>query len=129
MLALRTQLGDQLLVRSSAGMQPTPLAQRLAGPLAQALALLDSALRTEAPFDPAASARQFRLAMSDVGELYFLPVLMRALAKAPGERWPRVTDFAEALDAAVGAGEAPASAPDTARPVSASSFALARPSR
>ncbi|MCC7035375.1 MAG: serine/threonine protein kinase [Acidobacteria bacterium] len=40
-------------------------------------------------------------------------VLMRALAKAPGERWPRVTDFAEALDAAVGAGEAPASAPDT----------------
>ena len=54
---LRAQLGDELLVRSSAGMQPTPLAQRLAGPLAQALELLDGALRAEAPFDPADSAR------------------------------------------------------------------------
>lgn len=82
---LREQLGDQLLVRSGAGMQPTPLAQRLAGPLAQALELLDGALRAQTPFDPAHSARQFTLAMSDVGELYFLPVLMRALAlQAPG---------------------------------------------
>ena len=41
---LRVQLGDDLLVRSAAGMQPTPLAQRLAGPIAQALELLDDAL-------------------------------------------------------------------------------------
>jgi len=82
---LRVQLGDDLLVRSAAGMQPTPLAQRLAGPIAQALELLDDALRAQAPFDPADSVRQFTLAMSDVGELYFLPVLMRALAQlAPG---------------------------------------------
>lgn len=82
---LRMQLGDELLVRSAAGMQPTPLAQRLATPLAQALELLDGALRAQAPFDAADSARQFRIAMSDVGELYFLPVLMRALAQAaPG---------------------------------------------
>ena len=93
---LRAQLGDELLVRSSAGMQPTPLAQRLAGPLAQALELLDGALRAEAPFDPADSARQFRLAMSDVGELYFLPVLMRALARAA----PRVTLRTSPLDSA-----------------------------
>ena len=91
---LRAQLGDELLVRSAAGMQPTPLAQRLAGPLAQALALLDGALRAEAPFDAADSARQFRIAMSDVGELYFLPVLMHALAQAA----PGVTLRTSALD-------------------------------
>lgn len=91
---LRAQLGDELLVRSSAGMQPTPLALRLAGPLDEALALLDGALRTHAPFEPARSARQFSIAMSDVGELYFLPVLMRALAQDA----PHVTLRTTALD-------------------------------
>ncbi|MCC7178118.1 MAG: serine/threonine protein kinase [Acidobacteria bacterium] len=40
-------------------------------------------------------------------------VLMRALAKDPAERWPSVTDFAAALEAAAGVGQAPAAAPDT----------------
>jgi DNA-binding transcriptional LysR family regulator len=38
-----------------------------------------------ASFDPATSERRFTLAMTDVGEMYFLPVLMDALAQAaPG---------------------------------------------
>ncbi|MGE0461975.1 MAG: serine/threonine-protein kinase [Vicinamibacterales bacterium] len=40
-------------------------------------------------------------------------VVMRALAKDPAERWPRVADFAAALEAAAGVGQASAAAPDT----------------
>ncbi len=84
---LRQLLGDELLVRTGAGMRPTPYAERLAQPIAQALSLIDGALRAEPAFDPALSERRFTIAMSDVGEIYFLPVLMRALAQAA----PRVT--------------------------------------
>ena len=79
---LRRLLGDELLLRTGAGMQPTPYAQRLAGPIGQALGLIEGALRAEPAFDPAVSDRCFTVAMSDVGEIYFLPVLMRVLAQA-----------------------------------------------
>jgi len=39
-------------------------------------------------------------------------VLLRALAKEPGERWPGVTDFAAALEVAAGVGQAPTAGPD-----------------
>jgi DNA-binding transcriptional LysR family regulator len=82
---LRTLLGDELFLRTPGGMEPTPYAQQLAGPLTQALDTLRDALHVRASFDPATSTRCFTVAMSDVGETYFLPVLMDALARhAPG---------------------------------------------
>ncbi len=82
---LRTRLGDELFLRTPAGMEPTPYAQQLAGPLSQALDTLRDALNVRASFEPATSTRCFTVAMSDVGETYFLPVLMDALARqAPG---------------------------------------------
>jgi DNA-binding transcriptional LysR family regulator len=66
-------------------MEPTPYAQQLAEPVAAALEGLQQALNVRASFDPATSQRSFTLAMTDVGEMYFLPVLMDALAQAaPG---------------------------------------------
>ena len=59
---LRSLLGDDLLVRTAGGMRPTPYAERLAGPLAQALGALEGALSTREQFDPAASERRFTLA-------------------------------------------------------------------
>ena len=82
---LRALLGDQLLVRTPAGMQPTPYALALAEPLAQALRTLEDALAQRSAFTPEHSTRLFTIAMSDVGEIYFLPVLVPALAQdAPG---------------------------------------------
>jgi DNA-binding transcriptional LysR family regulator len=82
---LRDLLDDELFLRTPAGMAPTPYAQQLAGPVAQALQTLQGALNVRASFDPARSGRCFTLAMTDVGEIYFLPVLMDALAReAPG---------------------------------------------
>lgn len=102
---LRALLGDELLVRAPGGMQPTPHALRLAEPVAQALALLQDALSQRASFAPANSERVFTVAMSDVGEIYFLPVLVPALAQdAPGVTLRTVSLQGPALAEALASG-------------------------
>lgn len=82
---LRRRLGDELFLRTSRGMVPTPFAVGLAEPVATALGTLQSALSQRTAFDPATSTRTFVVGMTDIGEIYFLPPLMEALARlAPG---------------------------------------------
>jgi DNA-binding transcriptional LysR family regulator len=101
---LRTLIHDPLFMRTAGGVQPTPKAQRLAGPVRQALATLEQALGETAGFEPVRSTRTFRIHMSDIGESRFLPELMVALREhAPGVRvetgpLPR-DEIGEALDA------------------------------
>lgn len=81
---LRRTFGDELFVRTAHGMQPTPLAQQMAEPIGAALAQVALALSQRSRFDPATSGRRFTLAMTDVGEVYFMPVLIeRCRAAAP----------------------------------------------
>ena len=44
---LRVAFGDELFVRTAQGMLPTPRAQRLAGPVSEALGLLSQALQDQ----------------------------------------------------------------------------------
>jgi len=82
---LRRLFDDELFVRSSKGMLPTPLAQDLAEPVAYALEALQVALSQKVSFDPLRSDRSFRIAMTDIGEVHFIPRLMGALReRAPG---------------------------------------------
>ena len=82
---LRKLMGDELFIRTSKGMVPTPFSETLAEPIAYALGAIYNSLNTTAKFDPQTSTRAFTLAMTDIGEIYFLPTLMRRLAKdAPG---------------------------------------------
>ena len=81
---LRRLFGDELLVRTPNGMQLTPRALTLAGPLEAALELLETALGGEG-FAPETSRRSFTLAMADYTALVVLPPLKRRLARtAPG---------------------------------------------
>ncbi|MDO8652654.1 MAG: LysR family transcriptional regulator [Undibacterium sp.] len=73
---LRKSFADELFVRTAQGMQPTPLAEQLADPIANALGSITSALNQHEQFDAATSKRRFTLAMTDVGEVYFMPVLV-----------------------------------------------------
>lgn len=73
---LRRTFGDELFVRTAHGMQPTPLAQQMAEPIGAALAQIGLALSQRSRFDAATSNRRFTLAMTDVGEVYFMPVLI-----------------------------------------------------
>ncbi len=78
---LRRLLGDDLFVRTPEGMLPTPFAEQLAEPVADALRTLHTALSARTSFDPETSTDIFTVAMSDVGEIYFLAPLMQHLAK------------------------------------------------
>ncbi len=78
---LRVLLNDDLFLRTSQGMAPTPFAQQLAEPVAYALGTIHGALNQQTSFDPATSKRTFTLAVSDIGDIYFLPVLMEEVMR------------------------------------------------
>ena len=79
---LRRLFNDPLFVRTGAGMLPTPRAAMLVPQLRQALELLQSATQQPSEFDPASSSRSFRIAMTDISHLEFLPALVNKVAKA-----------------------------------------------
>ncbi len=81
---LREAFGDPLFVRSTRGLQPTPLALGLREPIARALGILQEAIDQHQVFTPSTSTRTFNLLMTDVGEmLYVPPLIARIRAVAP----------------------------------------------
>jgi DNA-binding transcriptional LysR family regulator len=82
---LRRHFGDELFLRTPAGMVPTPRAEQLAGPVGQALAMLHAGLNQRTTFDAATERRSMTIGMTDIGEIVFLPALVQRLAReAPG---------------------------------------------
>lgn len=79
---LRVALGDELLTRSSQGMQPTAFALAVHATLAPSLAAIDASLKTKDTFNPLTAAWSVRLAMTDIGEIVFLPPLLAHLRQA-----------------------------------------------
>lgn len=81
---LREALRDPLFVRGPEGMVPTAYAELAYRKFSAAMAQIDSAIEPINEFQAATSSQRFRIAMSDIGELIFLPPLMRRLrAEAP----------------------------------------------
>lgn len=99
LIRLRRLLGDDLFVRTSQGMQPTPFAVSLAEPVSYALGAIHGALNQNLSFDPARSSQNFTLAMTDIGEIYFLPELMAHLSRsAPAVTLSTVRNHSVDLD-------------------------------
>lgn len=103
---LRTLFGDALFVRTPRGMHPTPFAQSIAEPVRRALGLIEATLTQAGAFVPAESDRTFRVHMSDIGEMVFLPPLLERLQRdAPNVKLEtRPVDEAE-LPEALASGE------------------------
>ncbi|HUP08299.1 MAG TPA: LysR family transcriptional regulator [Caldimonas sp.] len=84
---LRRALKDALFTRVAGGVAPTADADTLARTVQQALQLVNQALQNADHFDAATARRTFRLHMSDIGEVEFLPGLVREVRRrAPGLR-------------------------------------------
>ncbi|OWW21206.1 LysR family transcriptional regulator [Noviherbaspirillum denitrificans] len=82
---LREYFNDPLFVRTQGRMEPTPLAQSLAGPVQDSLRQLRDALEDKRHFDEKVSERNFRICMSEIAQRIFLPPLLTHLATcAPG---------------------------------------------
>jgi DNA-binding transcriptional LysR family regulator len=80
---LRKLFGDQLLVRTASGMEPTPRALSLVGPLRAALQDIEAAL-TPDTFDPVAAEGGFTIAVETYGTIVILPQLVEIRKEAPG---------------------------------------------
>jgi DNA-binding transcriptional LysR family regulator len=84
---LREALGDPLLLQHGKAMIPTPHALALAPEVTAALGALRRLTRPSTGFDPATSARVFRVAASDYIATVVLAPLLQALEReAPGVR-------------------------------------------
>ncbi len=100
---LRSALRDDLFVRTPDGMEPTPYADRLAGPVRAALESMHTALDGAAAFDPTAAERGFSVAVDNRAALVLAAPLATAVAaEAPGVsldlRPSGTLDLAERLD-------------------------------
>lgn len=78
---LRRDLEDDLFFREARRMAPTPFAEELYPSIRGALEGIDGAISTRG-FDPRASARRFRMALSELGELYWFAPIAAAVAAA-----------------------------------------------
>ena len=103
---LRQLFDDPLFVRTPRGMRATPFAQQLAQPVREALRLVQGALQQHAGFEPRTSGNTFRLFMSDIGEMVFLPGLLERIKHdAPGVKIEVVRIPIKDVHAALEAGE------------------------
>jgi DNA-binding transcriptional LysR family regulator len=78
---LRAHFDDRLFVWAGRSMQPTRHALQIVKPLQDLLAASDAMNLSTAPFDPALSRREFRLLLTDVGMIVFLPRLTEQIGK------------------------------------------------
>lgn len=84
---LRTYFNDPLFVRTANGMTPTPRALELGDTVLSIVELVRDQLVPRAGFDPLKSDRTFGLCLTDMGELVFLPPIMKLISRlAPGCR-------------------------------------------
>jgi DNA-binding transcriptional LysR family regulator len=79
---LRAFFGDPLFVRSGNRMQPTPRATEVMGAVREVLARVGNDIVAAPSFDPAAGHRPIVLALSDAGEMVFLPAIVTRLRRA-----------------------------------------------
>lgn len=81
---LRKMFKDELFLRGPAGLQPTHVAQTVYPQLRHSLEAMENAVQGVTEFDPATSRHNFRILLSDIGEIALLPaVLQRIQASAP----------------------------------------------
>lgn len=85
LMRLRSLFGDELFIRTAAGMQPTARALALARPIGEALAQIRQTLAPNAAFDPQTARRRMTIAVTDYGDLVVVPALVALLRQeAPG---------------------------------------------
>jgi DNA-binding transcriptional LysR family regulator len=103
---LRHALDDDLFLRTPKGLAPTQLCERIAPLIQTQLAQLESTLGSQQIFDPGSSDSHWRVSMSDLGEMMFLPELASVLRdEAPLARISNVAVSAEEVPSALVARE------------------------
>lgn len=100
---LRHFFEDDLFVRSPSGLQPTRLCESVAPAVLALLRSLEATVTGQEDFDAATSEMHWKLSLSDLGEMMFLPPLVAVLRhEAPHTRVSNISvaaaDVASALE-------------------------------
>lgn len=101
---LREFFADELFVRARSGLKPTRLCEQLAPAVLSQLLALETITTGHEDFEPTSSDMHWRLSLSDLGEMLFLPRLSGAMRRlAPGGRLSNISvaanDVTDALEA------------------------------
>ena len=77
---LRELFDDALFTRTRDGIQPTFVAEQL-GTFRESLTRIEGAVQSVRHFDPATTERRFRIALTDLGEVGFLSLILERLTR------------------------------------------------
>ena len=103
---LRAIFDDELFVRSPQGLQPTRKAQRMVPSVIEQLHLLENTVNSDDTFEPVSSHMRWRLSLSDLGEMMFLPPLAQILrSESPSSHISNIAVPANEVSAALEAHE------------------------
>src|SRR6185437_4645846 len=103
---LRQIYNDPLFHRIGHGMQPTARMHALIDPLRESLLRVEGTLSTEQVFNPATTSATFTFAMSDLGEMVFMPKILRHIRSlAPGASVRSVAASAAHIERGLETGE------------------------
>jgi len=82
---LRENFNDELFVRTSKGMVPTPVAENMVNDIRQALDLIRNSISESESFNPKTANATFRISIGDTSEYRLLPQLIKNISNsAPG---------------------------------------------
>ena len=82
---LRENFNDELFVRTSKGMMPTPVAENMVNDIRQALDLIRNSISESESFNPKTANATFRISIGDTSEYRLLPELIKNISNsAPG---------------------------------------------
>ncbi|WP_211878061.1 LysR family transcriptional regulator [Pseudarthrobacter albicanus] len=79
---LRKMFKDELFLRAAEGLQPTQLATAVYPQLRHSLESMDSAVQGVTAFHPATSRHNFRLLLTDIGEIALLPAVLKSIEES-----------------------------------------------
>jgi DNA-binding transcriptional LysR family regulator len=79
---LRKMLKDELFHRGPDGLQPTQIATAVYPQLRHSLEAMDSAVQLVTAFQPATSRHNFRLLLTDIGEIALLPAVLESIQES-----------------------------------------------
>lgn len=76
---LRDTVGDSLFTRAGRGVEPTPKAIQMIGPVREALQMIQTGVSNPGAFDPATTKRHFRMVLLDQLEPILMPPIIRQI--------------------------------------------------
>ena len=82
---LRDTFDDELFIRTSGGMKPTPAAQNIIGDIRAALDLMRNSIAESDSFNPSTARTLFKIAIGDTSEYRLLPSLLKSLEESAPE--------------------------------------------